>query len=219
MDTIVNKLILVVCGAGVAMVASACDRTGRDRPASTITYSARQPRPDTTATSTRTIDSTGFVDTSGLTSEQRVRTEASGMRATEAGSERPTGTPGSGTPIPIEPRPPQRIGEPPSALGGEERGAGAPGDTIIGRLAQAMCDRETACNRVGPKRPFGTVEQCTSMVRERAREEVASAECARGFDNTSVGVCLTAIRQASCNTRLASIEELPSCVRTQLCAP
>src|SRR5687768_906628 len=90
-------LVLTIAGA------AACEKDARDRAGSTITYSARQPRPDQRPPPTRTLHSTGFVDNAGRTSEQTSRGEASGMRATETGSERPTGTAGSGLPLPLDP--------------------------------------------------------------------------------------------------------------------
>ncbi|MBX3262609.1 MAG: hypothetical protein KIS78_15815 [Labilithrix sp.] len=60
-------------------------------------------RPEARTSSPRTVDAAGFVDNGGRTSNESARTEMSGMRATETGAERPTGTPGVGLPIPIEP--------------------------------------------------------------------------------------------------------------------
>lgn len=208
---------------GVTLALAACQKDARDRAASTITYGARLPRPDTTATSKRTLDSTGFVDNAGRTSEETVRTEASGMRATETGSERPTGTPGSGTPIPLGPTPaPSPVGEGAGAgpLGGELTGAtGAPGDTVVGRVARARCDREIACNRIGAGKPFATSEQCMSALRETARADVVGADCMNGFDTTQVGICLNTLRQLSCDTRLDAITAVASCQSTAICAP
>src|SRR5688500_17650196 len=96
-----GSVMLVLALASVAV--AACAKGTGDRASSTITYGARQPRPDRRPPPTQTLHSTGFVDNAGRTSEQTNRTEASGMRATETGSERPTGTAGSGLPLPIGP--------------------------------------------------------------------------------------------------------------------
>ena len=215
------RSVVVLCSAAVIVASSvACEKNARDRPASTITYSARAPRPDATATTTRTLDNTGFVDNAGRTSEQRVRTEASGMRATETGSERPTGTPGSGTPIPLGPEGHEpQVGEGAGALGGDDTAAsGAPGATVVARIARARCDRETACDRVGAGKAFLTGEQCMSSVRGRARADVVEASCERGFDSTQVALCLTTIRQVSCDAPLDSIATLSHCQASALCA-
>lgn len=218
MRPVTNSVVALVL-AGIAVLA--CEKSSLDRPASTITYSARAPRPDSTGVTTRTLDSTGYVDNAGRTSEQRNRTEASGMRATETGSERPTGTPGSGTPIPVGPRTHgAQVGEGAGALGGDKGDTtGAPGDTVVARVARARCDREIACDRVGTGKSFGTSEQCMANVRERAREDVVDAACARGFDGTQLGICLNTIRQLPCDTPLDAIDAVANCQASALCAP
>lgn len=216
-------VMLALAALGVV----ACNKGSRDRAVSTVTYSATQPRPDRTPASTRTVDSAGWTDNAGRTSEQNGRSEMSGMRATEAGSEKPTGTPGSGTPIPLGPQwepvaPGEQVGEREAAgpLGNDDgSGTGAPGETIVGRVARARCDREQYCDRVGEGKPFGTGEQCTNVLRERARAEVVHAQCERGFETSQVALCLNAIRQAPCDVRLDSMDSLPSCQSKELCVP
>lgn len=218
MRSVPKKCAVVLAAVGLAGIA--CSKGAADRPVSTITYSARLPRPDTTATSSRTLDSTGYVDNGGRTSEQTVRTQMSGMRATEAGSERPTGSPGSGTPvIPVGRRPRATTIESAGELGGEQPAAtGTPGETVVARVARARCDRETACDRVGPGKPFGTSEHCMSSIRERARQDVVEAGCIRGFDTTQLAVCLNTIRQLQCETQLDAIEAVANCQAAAVCA-
>jgi hypothetical protein len=213
---------MLVLGLALAVVGvAACEKDTRDRAGSTITYSARQPRPDQRSAQARTLDSTGFVDNAGRTSEQTTRTEASGMRATETGSERPTGTPGSGLPLPIDPKSnDDQIGEGAGSLGGDDAtGSGAPGDMLVGRIAQARCDREVACNRVGEGKAFATTAQCTSSLRNRSRADVVAARCARGFDHTQVALCLTSVRQYRCESGLDAIDAIAQCQRSALCVP
>lgn len=206
-------LVLALVGA------TACEKSSLDRPASTITYGARQPRPENRPPPTKTLYSTGYVDNAGRTSEQTSRTEASGMRGTETGGERPTGTAGSGLPLPLDPKThDEQTGEGAGSLGGEDAtGSGAPGDMLVGRIAQARCDREVACERVGEGRPFATNEQCMSTLRTRSRADVVAARCARGFDNTQVGLCLTSIRQYRCESGLDAIDTINQCQRSALC--
>jgi hypothetical protein len=217
-----SRIAMLVLAAPLAFVGlTACEKDTRDRAGSTITYSARQPRPDQRPPPNRTLDSTGFVDNAGRTSEQTTRSEASGMRATETGSERPTGTAGSGLPLPIDPSgQDEQVGEGAGSLGGEDAtGSGAPGDMLVGRIAQARCDREVACDRVGEGKPFKTTEQCTSTLRTRSRADVVAAQCSRGFDNTQVALCLTAIRHFRCETGLGAVDVIPHCQSSALCVP
>lgn len=209
------SVMLVLSLASVA----ACENSSRDRPSSTITYSARQPRPDSRPPQSRTLDSTGFVDNAGRTSDQNARTQASGMRATETGGDRPIGGTG-GLPIPEPSGPDPQVGEGAGSLGGGNgRGSGAPGDMLVGRIAQARCDREVACGRVGEGKPVATNAQCMSTVRTRSRADVVAAQCGRGFDNTQVGICLTSIRQHRCESGLDAIEAIAQCQASALCVP
>jgi hypothetical protein len=210
------SVMLVLGLAGVV----ACEKGSGDRAASTITYSARQPRPDQRPSQTRTLDSTGFVDNAGRTSEENARTQASGMRATETGSERPTGSTG-GMPIPVEASgPAPQVGEGAGSLGGDDATrSGSPGDMLVGRIAQARCDREVACDRVGETKGSKTNVQCTSTLRGISRADVVAAQCTRGFDDTQVAMCLTSIRQFPCDARLDAVETLPHCQSSALCAP
>lgn len=219
MRRVAKRSALALVAVGLAAVA--CSKSAAERPVATVTYSARLPRPDSTATSARTLDSTGYVDNAGRTSEETVRTQMSGMRATETGSERPTGTPGSGTPIvPVRPRPrPSRV-ENAGELGGEQgSGTGIPGDTVVGRIARARCDREIACDRVGTGKTFGTSEQCMSSLRERAREDVVAAGCIRGFEATQLAICLNTIRQLACETPMDDVTmvSVGNCEAATLC--
>src|SRR5690606_10395456 len=81
-------------------LAASCDRA----PARDVTTTNAALRgPELLPPRSQTVDSAGFVDNAGRTSDERSRTEASGMRVTETGSQIPTGTPGSGFPLQLEP--------------------------------------------------------------------------------------------------------------------
>jgi len=164
------------------------------------------PRPDRTPASSRTIDSAGFVDNGGRTSEMHARSETSGMRATETGSERTTGTPGSG--LPLSRSQPRTSGEAPRTDRGDP---GVPGEAVVGRLAEAMCDREAVCGHVGETKRWRSARACTDGMREQAHARVDAARCADAFDPTAVANCLGAVRRAACD---AAPGECPA-----LCAP
>jgi hypothetical protein len=196
------------------------------RPPSTTTTSATIPAPAATTTSSRTIDNTGFVDNGGRTSDMRARSEASGMRATEAGSDRPTGTPGSGTPIPVgEPRSETNVGEGRGAASsvrgtsGQPHPSGGPSVEALARFARARCDRETACNRVGEGRPFKSQDSCVAEQRDRVRADVDALGCPRGIDILQLGTCVNAIRLQGCDDRRVDVDALPDCASSALCAP
>jgi hypothetical protein len=211
-------LVVVVALA----VGAACTQSSVDKAARTVTTQARQPRPDTTAATTRTTDNAGWVDNGGRTSDETARTEMSGYRATEMGSERFTGTPGSGTPLPfIEPKIRKaQVAEGAGSRGSaRETGSGAPRETVIGRVARARCDRETTCNRIGEGNVYATGEQCTTVLRGASIADVVAAACAHGFDETQLALCLTSIRNVPCTDPIDTIETVPQCERSALCVP
>ncbi len=194
----------------------------RDREARTATTTGVEiPQPAATGTASRTLYSTGWVDNAGRTSDERARTEASGMRASEVGSERPTGTPGSGFRAPIlEPfsRPPPHVGEGADVDGEVEATSGVPVEVNIGRITRARCDHEIHCGRVGQSGAFKSDASCMASLRDRTREDVNRMACPNGFNAAQVALCLTAIRQAQCATSGDVLDLLPACQRSALCA-
>lgn len=107
------------------------------RVATTASVEEAQARP----TSSRTVDDAGFVDNAGRPSSETARTQMSGMRATEGGGERPTGTAGAGIPVPLLDGPQRR--EDACMLQARERGR------------RALCDPATA-----------QLERCASALRQ-----------------------------------------------------
>lgn len=220
-----GKLFLALALAGTCVTSQACTRGESNRSARTTTSSALlQPRADRFQAQSRTIDNAGFVDNGGRTSEQTSRSEASGMRATEAGSERPTGTV-TGLPLPVEPSAPHGATGEGAGAASSVRGVtgpvatGGPPTEAIGRLARARCDRESACNRVGSGRPWGSQESCVVEQRDRARDDVASLGCHRGVDGTQLATCLNAIRLQTCEDRRQNLDAVPECRLSALCVP
>jgi hypothetical protein len=183
----------------VFLFVAACARGGpQDRGVQTSltqgTVEANKPPP------TRTTDATGFVDNGGRRSDEVARGgEMSGVRPTEQGSDLPTGTPASGTPIPIEPRTPNRPTAPERAAPEAPRPAAAgDADTEWGtRLARARCDRATFCDGIGPGKKYGTQDGCVAAERNRALDDIAALPCDVAGDRQNA--CLSEIHTAPCN--------------------
>lgn len=190
-----------------------------DRPTQTALTSGRMPRPEANTSSTRTVDNAGFVDNAGMTSDQRGRTEASGMRATETGSERPTGTPATGAPVPaMEPSTGPGPGRPAPLVTKDEPGIGAEAEVQIARFADAHCDWENACGRVGQGKSHESKHACTQNVRPFVRRELGALDCAQGYDPVHVGMCLTAIRRAACGQDHDAFHTHEDCRPSLVCA-
>lgn len=197
-----------VVSLGVVFLLAACGR-GPER---VVTTSATAPA--AVPTGSKTIDSTGWVDNAGRTSDQRARTEMSGMRATETGGERPTGTPGSGIPLPGT-----------GARAASERGdapdddvSGAPPETVIGRIARARCDHQVVCGRVGPTAPWRSDGECMDALRRSVRDELTHEACPKGVRAGALAACLATVRTRACSSSAERLETVPPCTRDALCA-
>jgi hypothetical protein len=183
------------------------------------TTSGTVPRPVALPPLSRTVDSTGFVDNAGRTSEQRVRTEASGMRASEIGSQAPTGTPGSGFPIPIEPPPepphPERPRPERIAIGSVPADEGTVVQAVLDAVTLARCEREVACGRILSTEGVA----CMRTIGTRTFEDLGRAECPFSFDIESVVACISAIRTAPCDEPVDDLSALPTCQPEGMCLP
>ena len=215
-----RRNIAVVCGLVVLAAAAGCDRA-RTRGPSGVTTTSATVRPEARPSHPRTVDAAGFVDNAGRTSSETSRSELSGMRATEMGSERLTGTPGTGLPIPIEPDVAEiESGErprPPAA--GRTTPGGTPDLAVTGRVVQALCDRENSCGRIGTKEhaSWPTLATCTSKIRPIVREDLTRSGCPDGHAPAALATCLSAIRLASCEKQVEGLGSLPECDARALC--
>ena len=195
----------------------ACGRGELERGART-TVTSGDPKPGASPTPSRTIDSTGFVDNGGRTSDMWGRTEASGARATEMGTNRPTGT-NTGVPNGADlggrgrerPAVPERAEVMPRE--GDSPVAGY--EDVPARLARARCDHETTCTRVGDGRTWPSQDACMADFRARADAELGTCTPARA----AVASCLAAIRNQPCTPALERRDALTACLSTALCSP
>jgi hypothetical protein len=183
----------------LAIALAGCGARARDVARATTTSSMAEAgsRP----ASSRTIDDSGYVDNGGRPSSETARTEMSGMRASELGSERPTGTPGTGA------------GIPPRTPAARARSSDELTRTVIARIASARCDRETTCGRSGAGR-----DTCMMHARPRVQADVDRADCAQGFETVQLGACLTALRQLDCGKVAVALDDVQACRATALCA-
>ena len=125
---------------GLAFALAGCSGTAQvARVATTSSAADAQSRP----AASRTVDSAGFVDNGGRPSSETARTQMSGMRATEGGGDRPTGTPGAGIPVPPLDGP--RPADDTCMLQARERGR------------RALCDREPTTAQL---------QRCASALRQ-----------------------------------------------------
>ncbi len=141
------------------------------------------------------------------------------MRATELGSQMPTGTPGSGFPVPIEPPQEPVLPERPRpgrmAIGPVPADEGTVVRAVLDELVVAYCEREIACGRIAPTEGF----DCTRTIATRYREDLGRAECPFSFDADSVVACISAVRATPCDVPAEDLTTLPICDPEGLCLP
>lgn len=194
-----------------------------NRPSPTWSATVASPRPDATGTTTRSIDNTGWIDNAGNSSDMYARTQMSGYRATEMGSERLTGTPGSGFPLEPAPKPTGReigqgAGSASSELGAKAaEPSGMPSDEVAARIARARCDQAIACGRVGGGGENVTDATCMASERERSVREMDAFACERGFDAVQFAVCLAAVRSQPCGDLQPGLDNIEPCRANALC--
>lgn len=173
--------------------------------------------------SSRTIDNAGWVDAAGRPSSETNRTELSGMRPTEVGSERPTGTPGSGFST-SSPRTIARetiddaraLEGKPQAPAPPPKTSGVSIESAVERVMSAYCDRENACGHVGEKQRWGTPLGCRMDSRTPLVERIDA--CRSGIDPEVLSSCLATLRDRACDDARPP-QDLPSCLPDTLCKP
>ena len=212
--SVIFPSLLVVAG-----VVSACDRAPARGPTDVTTTSARTPEPASLPPASHVVDAAGSVDSGGRTSDETNRSQFSGMRATETGGQVPTGTPGSGLPLPIEANPKpsesERIQRQKPVTAGPPKGA--PSDLVIGRVAEAWCDREQFCGKVGEGKTWKSGASCIDRHRPDVRASIENASCPNGFDSAALSNCLNGLRRAECSVDVSRVDSVNECNLGSLC--
>jgi hypothetical protein len=172
--------------------------------------------------SLRTVDNAGYVGPAGLAQPYSV---SAGMQPYYYWS-------GDGV------RPPAREY---SYLGGSMRERASPGETrkertsetatspakarslasvdpseLAARVARALCDRETYCDRIGADRAFESADACIAVQRERVGRFLGAPPC-REFPGERVSSCLKTIRLGSCAPPQDPAQTESACAAAVLC--
>lgn len=103
----------------------------------------------------------------------------------------------------------------------EITGAGARmlmNDDAAMRLANARCDRENACDKIGAFRRFTDRDACVRELFQEAHADVVPEACPAGVDETKLARCLAAVQSQPCDDARATVDEPASCRRDELCA-
>lgn len=90
-------------------------------------------------------------------------------------------------------------------------------DQVAMRLADEICAREVACNRVGPGRPYRTEEACMAEQGAAAPTQITRWSCVPAQTSAGFEECLAAIRSERCEMPLAGADRLLACRGAQVC--
>lgn len=85
-------------------------------------------------------------------------------------------------------------------------------------IAEARCMRELGCNNVGVDRRYVSLEDCVTRVWTAVEGDLIESECPNGVDEVQLDACLSEIRVLECSAQLHSLELLPACAASVLCA-
>jgi hypothetical protein len=90
-------------------------------------------------------------------------------------------------------------------------------DDAAMKLANARCEREDACDKVGAFRRFTSQDACVRELFAEAHAAVVPEACPAGVDEGRLSRCLAEIQSQPCEGLRATITEPASCSRDALC--
>ena len=89
-------------------------------------------------------------------------------------------------------------------------------DDAIMRLATARCEREAACNNLGPGKKHADRESCMNEAGQSSRGTLRADQCPQ-IDQSKLSECLNDIKSERCGNPLDSLDTVMSCTRGKIC--
>lgn len=86
------------------------------------------------------------------------------------------------------------------------------------RIAGARCDRETACNQIGPQKRYETRALCTRNQTIHVQSDLRASDCPNGVDEKKLQSCFEMIAKQDCATLASSVTTINECTTSSLCA-
>ncbi len=88
------------------------------------------------------------------------------------------------------------------------------------RIADARCNYEASCNKIGPGGNFESRKLCEQTMRADAAEELGTDECMDGVADRHLNACLAEIGAEECGSVTGSFDRLGSfsaCKTSSIC--
>ncbi|MBX3187991.1 MAG: hypothetical protein KF819_13290 [Labilithrix sp.] len=112
---------------------------------------------------------------------------------------------------------------------GEPRSAttttGAPGmgtlanEEGMGRIIEARCDREVACDNVGEGKKYVTRERCRKDIRAATVAELGPNPCPNGLREERINACISEVRGEKCSVSGDDLAKVAVCRHAAICVP
>jgi len=85
------------------------------------------------------------------------------------------------------------------------------------RIAEARCDLEQKCNKIGVGKDYADRNACTAKIKQRWQDELNFRDCPGGIDTKELNECLTEIRNNNCGNPLDTLGRIMACRSSDLC--
>jgi hypothetical protein len=90
-------------------------------------------------------------------------------------------------------------------------------ETAVRRIAAARCKHATACNEIGGKKTFPSMQACMGKNRSDAEDDLRTANCPRGVNAARLQSCVSAVEAESCSGLGSGFNRGLACKTTELC--
>lgn len=87
----------------------------------------------------------------------------------------------------------------------------------VSQLADAYCDTEERCQKIGPDRVYARRDVCETEWDRRGVERLNMMPCRGGMDERRVSACLASIRAQACDETAGQMTAVQGCEPVDLC--
>jgi hypothetical protein len=88
----------------------------------------------------------------------------------------------------------------------------------VEELANAWCEQDRSCDRVGAGRQATAFFDCVAQRRDAVRTDLQAIGCPRGIGATQARTCADELERVDCANPTASLLTLAQCQSDTLCA-
>ena len=89
---------------------------------------------------------------------------------------------------------------------------------VVVEIVTARCDLEAACGRISPSSTYASFSDCERELMAHTSSYFGSAECTSGVERALLDDCRKQVRMQNCTPPLESLDRVPACLPSTLCA-